>query len=196
MANLKSKIKGGFTLSELIIVISIIGVITAIASNTYRNQRVQVEFTDSLTTVVSMIKTARNYAVTSRMAYDGGELSVPPEGYGIYINSNTGEFILFANVGSDPNAYDGSNDDVIEEEYTLPNNTVFEDMLSDSCDGSSGVDEVVIIFRPPLADASIIDGVGDTMNTLYMRLSRAGSPAGVYKCIHMNRTAGFPEIDL
>jgi len=146
-----------------------------------------------------MIKTARNYAVTSRMVYDesqsaGNELYVPPEGYGIYIDSDDKEFILFANIGTDSNAYDEN--DIIEETYTLPNNTVFENILSDGCDGGSSVNDVSIIFRPPLADASIVDGAGDIVDTIYMRLSRAGAPAGAYKCIHMNRTAGFPEIEL
>ncbi|MBN1258695.1 prepilin-type N-terminal cleavage/methylation domain-containing protein [Candidatus Peregrinibacteria bacterium] len=211
--------KKAFTIAELILVIAIIGILFGIAGNTYRNQRSRYEFNDSLQRVISLINTARNYAVTSRSAYVGNVPTIPPEGYGVYIEKSAtaggSKIILFANTGSDNNKYD--NTDVIEETYTIPKATVFEALTGDV----SGTSKAVIIFRPPLAEVfigSVADGTVTEQENLTIslysvetpkiqKLDGEGNPVldgenhpvmipppAAVRHIKINKTAGFPEL--
>ena len=197
MLNDKSKIKGGFTIAELIMVIGIIGVLAAIATNTYRNQRQAFQYTDSLTKVISTIKTARNYAVTSRAYWDGTANIVPVEGYGILIDKTAGTFKLFANVGGSINQYDSTDGD--EETYTLPEDTIFDSLTLDG----AATGKALIIFRPPIAETFIAEQYGasppdpiPSKNELVIQFSRRGAPEGTEpKVIKINKIAGFPEIE-
>lgn len=210
----------GVTLAEMIIVMAIVGIIFAIGSNTYRGQREVVEFNNSLTEVIGMMKTARNYAITSRQVNDdsqpaGQELYIPEEGYGIYFEQSStpgiSKVILFANTSTTSpdakvNQYDDDStnpDDITEVEYILPDNTNFEGIYSDKGITSEG-DRAVIIFKPPLADTYIATNdapAGSTfsyseIDTLYLKFSRAGAPDDADKYIKINKTAGFPELEL
>jgi len=192
--------KKGISLIEMIIVMAIIGMIFAVGTNTYSNQRQIVQFNDSLTKVVSLFQTARVYASTSRSVMIGGELEVPSEGYGVYINKTNNEFILFANTsitGNNIDKYDAS--DIEEETYVLPSVTEFEEFLEDNKAAIFGdPQEIVIIFRPPLADAEIANNTTptQTIETLYLQFLRNGAPEDAKKYIKFNKTAGFPEVEL
>lgn len=205
----------------MLVVIIIISIVTSLGANTYQEQRRQVQFNDSVLHVLQMIKTARNYAVTSRPYWNGTSNVVPPEGYGVYIerSANPGEtrVVLFANTDAttdpiekrDQFEEDGSNDDdLIEEEYFLHQEVDFEGLSTDldtppTPIGGFGIgadNYAVIIFRPPLAEVSL--AVNDTpvtgnlvsLNDLYMRFRRAGTPASIPPTIlHINHIAGFPE---
>jgi type II secretory pathway pseudopilin PulG len=210
----------GITLAELVLVIGIIAVLTAIFAGTYRSQSESLKYTNSLNQVVSMIKTARNYAVTSRAAFVNNELVVPPEGYGLYIERSNdpgkSKLVLFANVSAenpvekadqfDFDDEDAFPDDVIEEEYYFPVDTIFEAILMGDKSTPIG-DRAVIIFRPPIADAFIANNdvpdqvdvatVIEPIDIIYFRFSRRGAPEDVPdKFIKLNKTAGFPEAEL
>jgi len=214
----------GFTVIELLVVIIIISIVASIGTNAYQSQRAQVRYNDSVFKVLSMIQTARNYAISSRAVYDecnvGNENYIPEEGYGVYISRSDepglSRFVLFANIEAvnkiTANQYDetgGCNSDLIEEEYFLP---IDADFLSLSVDqnlpdhtviGGNTDDEAVIIFRPPLADATI--AVNDhpldadnlvILNDFYLRFRRAQADPGIpSQYVHINRIAGFPEIE-
>jgi len=144
--NLKLKIKnsaGGFTLSELLIVIAILGILFTLAGKTYTTERKRVQYNNALADVLTVIKEARNYSVTSRMAYDANRQNnsytanidesllenhrfIPKEGYGVYVEMkyagsptavyDGAEVILFTNVEShdDPS---GSNHEMEINQY-------------------------------------------------------------------------------
>ena len=196
----KSLNKKGFTLGELIIVMAIVGILATISLNMYGKQRDQVSFNDSLSKILSMIQTARTYASTSRSAYDtAGDLNVPREGYGVYIDKTGKKIILFANTkaGTDAekNRYDEGNE-TIEETYTLPQKMIFNSFITDPT--LATISSAVIIFRPPLADVTITDNDVSSpkqINTLRIQFSRVGAET-VYKYIKINKTAGFAEIEL
>lgn len=216
----------GFTIVELMVVIIIITIVASIGTNGYQSQRKQVRYNDSILRVLTMIKQARNYAVTSRPVYDecevGAESYVPPEGYGLYISRSEtpGEsrVVLFANTQVDDaietDQYeefpDPCDSDLVEEEYYLPLDTILNDLLVDLTgptilDSNTNPDEneAVIIFRPPLADAMLAANDHPlTANQitfpddLYLEFRRVDTPPGIpSQYIHINRIAGFPEIE-
>ena len=223
----KNRKSSGFTVIELLIVIIIISLVASIGTSAYQNQRAQVRYNDSIFKVLSMIKTARNYAVSSRPVFDtcelpGEESYIPEEGYGLYIERSDdpglSRFVLFANTETDDviesNQFDEEvapcDSDLIEEEYFLPLDTVFVDLLTETSgptifDSNTNADEneAVFIFRPPLAetyiaanDHPLTEANLTEPNELYLEFRRSGSDAAVpSKYIHMNRIAGFPEIE-
>ncbi|MBN2306761.1 hypothetical protein JXD20_02140 [Candidatus Peregrinibacteria bacterium] len=207
---------------ELLIVVFIILLVLSIGGNTYRNQRKHVIYNDSVAHVSDLIKTARNYALTSRSVYDtcqpeGQEVYVPAEGYGVYFiqvdSSGLSRAVLFANTKTSPgsaiNQYDETGDscasDIIEEDYYLPDETRFTGLSIDRAQPHTKIggalaaqNQVVIIFRPPLADPVIVVNDHASLNSLtylndlYLQFLRPGS--STYHYIHFNRIAGFPEI--
>lgn len=193
LTNPTSPTAKGFTIAELLLVIIIIGILSTIGLNTYRKQREQFQFTDSITQVVGLIKTARNYAITSRATYDPTHTPpsfIPKEGYGIYIDKVSGQFVLFANTGLlNPNTY--ADDDIEEETYMLPDVSSVTDII-----GVSG-NYAVIIFKPPLADTFLGDNLAEpSINELQFEFRRRNSPDGSEKIIKINKIAGFPEVEL
>ncbi len=174
----------------------IIGILTAIGSNTYRNQRNTFQFNDSLAKTLDIIKTARNHAVTSRAHWDGTTSTIPKEGYGVFIDKANKKMILFANTGvtgDNINKYDSS--DGIEEEYIMTKDTEFKALTGDGSD----IPHAVIFFRPPLADVTITDNSAppDEIIDLTIELQRLGAPSTApNKIIRINKIAGFPEIQL
>ena len=188
----------------MLLVIAIIGILFGIGMNGYRSQRDNFIFNDSLSRVLTLIKTARNYAITSRAAYIDGVATIPPDGYGVDIrrSGTPGQSVLtlFANTGNtDANANRFDPADHVEETYTLPIQTNFEALLKN--DKTTAIDgsEAVIIFRPPLANTFISNNQApdDPVNTLFMQFTNRATAATQRKhFISINRTAGFPELEL
>jgi len=165
---------------EMLIVVLIISFVSAMGINTYQNQRRQVQYNDAILKVLSMIKTARDYAMTSRSTYDtcqlpGSETYVPAEGYGVYIERGTeagqARFVLFANTIADSdikkNQYDETADpcssDLIEEVYQLGGDALLTDLLTNiaapvtplSSKTNADENRAVILFKTALADTVI-----------------------------------------
>ena len=194
---------------EMMVVIIIITIVASIGTNTYQAQRKQVRYNDSILQVLTMIKQARNYAVTSRAVYDtcqvGSESYIPPEGYGVYIERSTtpgqSRVVLFANTQVDDaielNQYeeelDPCDSDLKEDEYILPLDTVLNDLLTDltgptPLDSNTNADEneAVIIFRPPLSDVTLAandhpltENQLTLPDDLYLEFRRAESAVGI-----------------
>lgn len=214
----------GLTLMELLVVVVIISLVMAIGGNTYRNQQKQVVYNDSVFKVLEMIKTARNYAVTSRSVFDPCEplpedqVYVPEEGYGVYFQRRDlpeqSRVVLFANIQAEDegeaNRYDETADcttsDLIEEEFPIPFDAELTGLSVDGTPthtpiGGGTNDEVAIVFRPPLAEASITvndiapPGALTFLTDLYIQFRRPESPPSTpSQYIYFNRIAGFPEI--
>lgn len=169
---------------EMLIVVLIISFISTIGINSYQSQRKQVQYNDAIFKVLSMIKTARNYATISRSVYDACKTPesertyVPSEGYGVYIKRGTeagqARFVLFANTkadddkGIEKNQFDEvegvpCESDLIEEEYQLNGTAVLTDILTSisvppvplSSKGQADENRVVILFKNPTADTTI-----------------------------------------
>lgn len=172
----------GFTIAEMLIVTIILGVLFSIGTRTYFRERDRFEFNNAFTKILSIIKTARNFASTSRPVYIEAEDRniIPADGYGVYIKidptGNNSFFTLFANTDGlnikddKPNRFDQNDKEI--ESYRLPKKVDFRsfdfDDLNDVPDlglveqwtatpspGIPSQTEAVIIFRPPLAQTFI-----------------------------------------
>ena len=206
---------------ELLIVVIIITLVMSIAANTYRDQRKHVRYNDAILKVNELIKTARNYAVTSRSVHDpcevGNEDYVPEEGYGVYISRSDApdsfRVVLFANTEKDDeveiNQFDNlgvscANDLILEDITISGDDANLAELSIDKNHTSIGGgtdDEAVILFRPPLAEAGIFvndhPAIGSltALNDLYLRFRRPNVSSASSRYIHFNRIAGFPEIE-
>jgi prepilin-type N-terminal cleavage/methylation domain-containing protein len=201
----KNNTKRGFTMAELIVVMGILAILFTLSVNTYKNQRDQTSFNNSLIDILSVIKTARDYASTSKAAGNTGQ--VPVDGYGVYIDKANKKLILFANNGSDANKYNTTEaapggKDGIEQEYMIPAKTNFKSLqlilIKNGVPTPVIGDKAAIIFRPPLADVSITDNGILTVTEfteLRMQFAREAAPDAI-KTIKINKIAGFPEIEL
>ena len=139
----------GFTISEMLIVTTIIAFLTAAGIKTYFSERDRYEFNNALVKTIGIFKTARNLAITSSPVYISQSIGnvIPADGYGVHINLDPNPaseddlpvMTLFANLGSgaekadyqnddDPNTFNvGTNtSDRIIETYEIPRQVIFQ----------------------------------------------------------------------
>ncbi len=210
--------KGGYSLIEMMVVIVIIGVISAGVINIFAGQRAHVQYSEELSRALSLVKKARSYAAANRPVYDesqpeGEESYVPQKGYGVYIerNDTPGEskMVLFANTSDSPEekAFQWDKDDLAEETLLLSKDVVMEGITLQSSgppEASEEVNRAVILFAPFLGEATLAEN-GDPdsiaeMPTFYENLSvsfrRLGVEGGASRTLRMNQISGVPELDL
>jgi len=215
------KDRKGFTLVEILIVIIIIFLVTVMGINTYQSQREFTRYNDAILNINKLIKSARNYTLSSRTVYDPEKIDestyIPKGGYGVYIEqSNTaGEsrFILFANTatGNTPeedllkkSQYD-EGEDMIEEIYKLDPIVNFEGLFKDEENPPTPIENnenrAVIIFKPPLADSNLAindnpnPGELKPLSELYLQFRRLGADVAIPPLhIYLNGVSGISEV--
>ena len=214
--------KRGFTIAEMFLVAITMIVLFSIGTRTYYRERDRFEFNNAFTEMLEIIKTARNYAITSYSIYvptlpSDERNIIPVDGYGVHINlqpqENKPHFTLFANKGTgttkedfqyddDPNTFD-TNDEVIKT-YRLPKQVRFqyfifgEDIKWGGDPKGPTATEAVIIFKPPLADTFIGNNDEIGLNELRMRFFNPEAPEESPKrCqyIRINRVKTFAQLE-
>lgn len=138
----------GFTLIEMIVVVSIIIIISTVGISIFREQRSRVDLILSAEKIANDLKKARNLAMISSK-YDMGSGLEVPCGYGISFDvGNENSYILFAGNNSDTgdcgttdktyNPTPAAEDDKEVENINLPSKVI----ISNSADFN-------VFFEPP-----------------------------------------------
>ncbi len=208
----------GFTISELIIVITVMAFLTVIGGRVYYTERNRFEFNNAFIEMLGIIKTARNYATTSQAYYvdDNIKNVIPIDGYGVRIKLNAAtdelDFTLFANLGSGNYYEDYQNDDYPDrfdnndqtiKTYHLPKQVIFRSFYFNGNEQWNGEEEIpsateaVIIFKPPMAEAFLGNNAGGSLEELRIKFINPDAPeVSPKKClfIRINRIKTFPEL--
>jgi prepilin-type N-terminal cleavage/methylation domain-containing protein len=162
----------GFTLVELLVVIGIIAVISAIVFANYRQGERQFSLQRSSYSLVQDIRSAQNMAMGARSV--GGTV---PEGYGVYFNSSLpDQYILFADNGD---GLYGAGDTDIDTLYLETGITI----TNLSTGGT-----LTVVFSPPDPRVSISGNEGITSASITINYD--GGPA---KIVSVNKV-GLIEI--
>lgn len=116
LANSKKK---GFTIIEFLIVISIIGIFSAITFPNYRSTQQQLVLQRSASKLAQDIRKVQEMAISAKEcppSICGGSEPIIPPGYGIYLHQGDSDYLLYADVNpADGNEkYDSGNDKVVE----------------------------------------------------------------------------------
>ncbi len=138
----------GFSVSEMLVSITIIGMISALFFVNYRTAGVRSDLINTANKAAADIRSCQGYALGSR-AY--GQTS-PPGGWGVYFNStagNNGRYIVFADIGDAPDKlYSGSSEsDASKGGRTIQLPSRLE--ISSIKVAGSVVNSASIVFSPP-----------------------------------------------
>ena len=181
VSEIRNPQSGGFTISEMLIVTTIIAFLMSAGIKTYIGERDRYEFINSMVKIISIFKTARNLAITSSPIYINASIGnvIPADGYGVHINMDPDPasaddlpvITLFANLGSgpdkikyqnddDPNTFNiGFTNDRVIETYEIPRQVVFEYFQFDEGSGlvdKWGQEAVDKPFEPNKTEAVVI----------------------------------------
>lgn len=159
------KLKKGFTLAEILIVVTIVGIITFSVINLFSRERERVQYNEETIKVNSLVKLARNYASTNKPVYNGIDNIVPEEGYGIYFERSAtpgqSRMILFANTSdaTEKSAIQYDDADIVEEEFILAQEAIMEaiSLTETSLPQVDVVDSALILFEITTASVSLYD---------------------------------------
>ncbi|MBI4975288.1 prepilin-type N-terminal cleavage/methylation domain-containing protein [Candidatus Peregrinibacteria bacterium] len=116
----------GFTLIEILLVMAVIAIVSVSALSSYMNSTRSFDFISKYKEIVSMVRSARSYAVTSEMVQKSDNTTVLPDRYGIKIEQILGAttFTLFADTGSQSFSYDS--DDALKDKKTYTSDYIIK----------------------------------------------------------------------
>jgi len=145
--------QGGFTLIELIVVISIITIITTIVVFQQRNANDQFQLDNAANKFVFEIRKAQTYALGVQRYEEIDEDEQFDVGYGVYFRNAQDNISFFADrPGGTLNRYDA--DDEVISTITFPEGITISGIQS----GPMGVGNGSIVYRRPDPQAYIYAG--------------------------------------
>jgi len=148
------KNKNGFSLIELLVVISIIGLMSSVMVANYRSGQRSSDLNAAAQKMVSNIRLAQHYAMGLKDSGIGDETI----GWGVFIDKSTNSYIIFADIIETPNhnknrLYDNGSGSSVDEKYLSV--SLSANISIDSI--SFGGNEINYVFQPPRPKITICD---------------------------------------
>jgi prepilin-type N-terminal cleavage/methylation domain-containing protein len=169
--------KKGFTLTELLVVIFIISLLTSISFPFYRTAQKQYILKSAAQKLAQDIRRAQEMAISARICGPCGN-KVPP-GYGIYLQQGNTSYLIYAdtNPAQGNEIYDGG--DVIIETISFEGGVFIKNVnpssLSINFQPPDPKIRIIGDSSPPLDEVSIVLSLStDTSKTKTIKVNKAG----------------------
>jgi len=151
----------GFTLTELLVVISIIAVVSTVVFANYRQGEKQFSLQRSSFGLVQGIRSAQNMAMGAHLV--GG---VVPEGYGVYFNlAVPSQYVLFADNGDGLYGTGDTDIDTLQLETGIT--------ITNLSTGGT----LIVVFFPP--DPSVLISGNEGITSASITINYDGGPAKI-----------------
>jgi len=181
----------GFTLVELLVTISIMGILATAAIYSYGSSQRREMFFSDVETVLLNLREARSNAILS--AVPAGE-SESPSAFGVHIERTASgsnwniETILFADINNN-NEFDSATDIIMKTDNTLQSMDFrFENSIPATTPPNN---ELTVIFSVPNSEI-ILCSNNDSTTTL-LETDLIFEIVGFQRSIHINRISRFFE---
>ena len=187
----------GFTLTELMVVIGIILIISLISVPSYSASIKKAKYEDGVSTVINLIKDARNTSIVGTMSLSGADLITLKGGYGIYLQTG-GTLIYFQDLNENA-LYDASADTTLST-YLFPEEMQLKTMSGTKAvdytgtDTSENIANAIILFKPPQGETVLNENsTGKTLLDLFIGLERYDGNKS--KRLKINKISGYIETE-
>lgn len=193
------KIKSGFTLIELTVVITLIGIMAILTVPSYYGATKNAKYEESITEIISLIKDMRTNAIIGKFTGTGaGYYSTPVGGYGVFVDISNQNLTFFTDTDAN-GTYSIGSDDVLEI-YTLPNETILKSASGTKStdytviDTSNNIDPAIILFKPPQAE-TILNENNTTKDLIELNIILERYDGLKSKTLKINKISGFIETE-
>lgn len=191
--------KNGFTLTELLVVITIIGIISLVSVPSYLGSIKKARYEDGVSSVITLIRDARNTALIGKIGTSSGDTL--QGGYGVFIQKNASGSSVLSFQDKNENTIFDSGIDTTLAIYNLPEETILQTMS-----GARAVDytvlpatntdfnNAVLLFRPPQGETFLNENnSGKNLTDLFILLKRYDDQKS--KRLKINKISGFIETE-
>lgn len=177
---LSVKMSKGFTIIEFLIVISIIGIFSAITFPNYRSTQQQLALQRSASKLAQDIRKVQEMAISAKEcppSICGGSEPIIPPGYGIYLKQGDSDYLLYADINPAAGNEKYNAGDALVKTIPLEKGVKINDVSPAS---------MSINFKPPdpkvrisgtggnFAEAEITLGVKNTSFEKKVKVNKAG----------------------
>ncbi len=187
---MKHTIQKGFTLIEMVAVLGIFSIVSAIVLFNYDKFRSETILTNMAYEIALSIREAQIYGVSARNSATTGtpDFTIP---YGIYVLKDSSNYILFSDQSKD-SKFTGTNcidtGDVCVTPYTLQRNMRITDINTKESSVSAcvSIDYASILFKRPNPEPVISDDAVRTLSYIEIEVSPQGGDSKRYVRIANN----------
>lgn len=198
--------KKGFTLVELMVVVTIIGVLAVSTVPSYFRSQKNAKYENAVSEIISLFKETRNQAISGQFVLNGTVQTTPEGGYGVFIDKASTPQKIVSFIDNKPTTKGNqifettpvANMDTILATFTLPTEITITTMsgalTSDRTGTPTELNTAVVLFIPPQGD-SYINENDNTKNLIDLNLVLKRYDNNKSKKLKINRISGFIEVE-
>lgn len=195
---MQTNAKKGFTLIELIVVISIITIVGIMAVPNYYSASKKARYEASVTDIVGIFRDARNTSITGKFTKSGSDLTTLAGGYGVYLDQANKTIISFQDKNENQIYNTTSPADTIISTYNLPPEINIKTMTGSEATNYTGtlgpITTATILFKPPQGETFINENDSTKeLIDLSVQLERYDEKKS--KTLKINKISGFIETE-